>query len=228
MHSANLKDTRQIRFYPEDPLPRGEIILLGTIHRAPILSSPLREILSKIRPRIITVEISPLSLRRRREKESQWLRQFDELSSRLPDHLARSPALSLFREALRLPYEWRVAEETASSLGIKAVPVDLNRFARPHLKTLEGLLTPAGVEEIARGLVNPLEKEWALAVLSLRNRLVSSSSEDARREEHVARRITLLRERPLVHICGWRHLPGLMKLLPRAEGVFFSPPQKFK
>ncbi len=219
MHSANLSFAKQISFFPEEPPPEGDLLLIGTIHRVPCLAPLLKKILFFLKPAFISLEISPLSWRLRRKKEKAWLGRFERLRSQLPPSLRRAPGLSLLKTTLQLPYEAEVIEEVARELGIPWVPVDLNRFARTHLRELEGLLTLEGLEEIARNPVHSPAKEMALARLVLTNGI--SLPEDEEREERLARRIELLAgNKPLVHVGGWRHLPGLLKRLPQARGIF--------
>ncbi len=219
MHSANLSSRKQIYFFPEDPLPQGEIFLVGTVHRVPGLAPWLKKLLLKLKPALISVEISPLSWRYRKSREKLWLKRLEDLLLALPPSLRETPGIKLFQETLRLPYEVRIAEEVARLLGVSWVPLDLNCFAKPYLDELENLLSPEGLKALALSPVNPPEKEMALARLVLQNGL--SLPEDQERERRLIRRLRLIAgPKPLVHIGGWRHLPTFLKHFPEARGIF--------
>ena len=120
-----------------------------------------------------------------------------------------------------MPYEFRVPKE----LGLfPVVPVDLNSYARCYLRKLEALLeSPPSPEETR---LFALEKEVSYLKLFLTGIYQPPRTrEDERRERFFARKIRRLLKvrKPLVHLGGWRHLPGLLRLLPEATALVLWP-----
>lgn len=220
---------REILFYPRDPLSRAPIYLIGTIHRAPEKAAFLEDLLQRLEPTLISVEISPYSLRLRRKYQALWLKRFDHLVHELglsPKH----PSLDLYRKALMMPYELEVAEQVARKRRIPLVPVDSSRSAKRLLRDLLLGLNPKNLRQLVQGPpVSLWEKEEALVRFLLRSGLWPRRTEEDRwREEKMLRRLRRLaaRRTPLVHIGGWRHLPGLLEGLPMALGIFLGHTEK--
>lgn len=216
----------EVFFFPQDQLPQGGLFLVGTVHRVPELEDTLTALLISLSPALITVEISPFSLRRRKKCEARWRKFLQELVSALPPSKRTSPNLRALEEALKLPYEVRAAFRAARKLGIRAIPLDLSCYARKYLHELEDLLTPQGIQEILKAPPPRPEKEFALARLILKTKLsLSPSEEDKRRENFAAGRLKRLfsYRQPLVHLCGWRHLIGLWEKirLPQQTRIIF-------
>ena len=208
---------RQILPYPaERPKTAPELLLVGTIHRLPTLAPLLEELLRETRPALVTVEISPYSVQMRKKKWPGWERRLEALAGRIEQEVLLS-----LRQALEMPYEFRVPKK----LGLfPVVPVDLNPYARRYLRELEALLeNPPSPEETR--LFAP-EKELSYLRLFLAGLYQPPHTpEDERRERFWARKIRRLLKvkRPLVHIGGWRHLPGLLRLLPEATALVLQP-----
>jgi hypothetical protein len=214
----------RVRFYPEEPLPKAKLLFIGTIHRAPKLEKHLKELLLESRPEVITIEISPYSLRYRRQKERHWLSQFEKIAAKQGLDL-RNKGLALFYEALRMPYEVRASSEVAQILKIPLVPIDLNIYARRHLRELERILCPEGLKEMARSIPQTAEKELFLARFFLKEGLSPTlEEEDLQREAYMGRKIQkiLSSKGVLRHVGGWRHLPGLLKRFPQAWGILLT------
>ena len=218
-------DLRKIHFYPSDPLPAGELFVIGTIHRVPELKAYLERLLFQISPRLISVEISPYSLKLRKKRKDLWRRRLEELSKSLT--LEKSPVLEGLERIIEFPYEVSAAFKVAQRLKIKVLPLDISSIARKHLAQFESLLTPEGIKEILRAPPPSLEKEFAFARLTLKNNLSPPvSPEDLFREEVMAQRLKRLvkRYKPLVHVGGWGHLQGLGQRLPEARLIFLDAP----
>ncbi len=216
---------REILFYPKDHIPQAPIYLVGTIHRARAKAPLLSELLEHLKPTLLTVEISPYSWRLRQKYAPLWLERFDNLVREL--RLPRShPALRLYQETLRLPYEVEVAEKFARQRKVPLIPIDSNLIAKKLLQELLQGLNPQNLQKLAQG-PQPLlwEQEESLVRFLLRTGLwPTSTEEDQLREVRMARLLRRLcpQRRPIVHIGGWRHLPGLLQRLPEAVGLFLG------
>jgi hypothetical protein len=213
VHCANETPRGQILSYPEEFPERADIILLGTIHRFEALERLLKEFLLEVRPSIVTVEISPFSVSYRRKKEPLWLERLRKLKGRIPEKISKT-----LEAAFRMPLEFRLPQRLKS---FPVVPVDLNGPARKYLAGLEALLENPPEEDPF-----PPHKEALFLKFFLEGLYHPPKvPEDFRRERHMAHKIRRLSslKRPLVHIGGWRHLPGLLSLLPEAVGVCLNP-----
>jgi hypothetical protein len=216
---------REILFYPRDSLPRAPIYLIGTIHRSSERAIVLEELLRNLEPALISVEISPYSWRVRKKYQDLWLKRFDQLVQRLKLRLDH-PAIRLYREALKMPYELEVTQKVARERRIPLVPVDSSRVARRLLRELISGLNSKNLCLLAKAPpVTCRENEEALVRFLLRTGLwPRRTKEDQAREEKILRLLKRLanKKTPLVHIGGWRHLPGLLQGLPSAIGIFLS------
>ncbi len=210
---------KQIYSYPgERPPFYPDLILIGTIHRAPSLRGFLKQLLLEIRPAVVTVEISPFSVRFRQKRQTFWqerLRAVKKASS-LPREVREA-----LERAFTMPYEYQIPK----SLGLcPVVPIDLNAPARTYLLELEKLLYDLPSPEACRLLSHT--KELAFLRLFLKGCYrPPSTAEDRLRETFWAQKIKkLLRlKRPLVHVGGWRHLPGLLSYFPESVALVLEP-----
>ncbi|WP_022853595.1 hypothetical protein [Thermodesulfatator atlanticus] len=219
-YCAKENKDRQIYVYPKENLPKSDIIILGTIHRVKKGPELLKEVLFCLKPKIITVEISPYSLAKRRQNEKRWLKTFDKLI--LQEKIPLNDALASLRETLRMPYEFQVAKSLKLA---PAVPIDLNRPAQKYLRELEESLSPDNLRKLSLLDVS-FSRELTLAKLFLAGLYEpEKTEEDIVRERHLAFKIKKLakQKRPLVHIGGWRHLPALLGLIPEAKGILLDP-----
>ncbi len=221
MHSANENQSGQILSYPGHLPEKTGIILIGTVHRLEPLKKVLKELLLKLKPGLITVEISPFSVSYRRRQERVWIKKLENLKTQnLSDEILRA-----LKKILEMPYEYLVPKD----LGLcPVVPVDLNKPSQKYLREVEKLLENPSLFEVG----DPL-RELAYLRLFLEGLYrPQREAEDLAREEFMARKIKRLfsLRKPLVHIGGWRHLPGLLALLPEASAICLTPlpdPEKF-
>jgi len=216
MHCANESGRGQIFSYPGE-LPReADVVLVGTIHRVEAFKDLLEKLLKEIAPRLITVEISPFSVAYRKKREPLWSKKLQDLGGKVPEKV-----LGSLWAALRMPYEFRIPKELDLC---PVVPVDLCAPARRYLSALEDLLEDPPEETFSPA------KELAYLRLFLEGLYFPPRSpEDIRRERFMARKIKRLASlrKPLVHIGGWRHLPGLSYFLPEATAICLTPDLSF-
>ncbi len=189
--------------------------MVGTIHRLKTLEKPLENFLKEVSPKVITAEISPFSILYRRKRYHLWRTKIKKLRGKVPDEF-----LNLLATALSMPYEFYLPKK----LGLcPVVPVDLCTLARKYLFQLEELLAnPPSVWENT----DSFAKELAFLRLFKEGLYFPPrDAEDMKRERFMARKIKKLAllKRPLVHIGGWRHLPGLLSFLPEAVPVCLNP-----
>ncbi len=227
MHVKQFRAPKRLWFYPPDPIPPGELYLIGTIHRLPRLAPFLEDCLNMIRPEIITVEISPYSLRKRQREEDLWLKRFEELRRRLSPQEREHPALLLYREALKIPYEIKVAQKWGQDRGIPVIPIDSSRVAKNWLKRLLSGLSWENFKALTRQERERYHLKHTLNLVAFYLRtgvLPSRDEEDLLRERLMLRRLRRIfqKKRPVVHIGGWGHLFSLAEALEKAIPIFIK------
>jgi hypothetical protein len=195
----------------------GNLILIGTVHGDPRGYGRAMKLLAYLRPDLITVEISPFSLRYRRQHEALWGRQLAAALARLPAGAARHLAVRRLAAQVILPFEVRAAREYGEGAGVPWRPLDLGFLSRRHLPRYgPDLLNPANLEALLATPDGSLEDfvagELRRAKVAVgqasRRPLFPQESETLRREKFQARRLRGLarRHRRIAHLGGWEHL----------------------
>jgi hypothetical protein len=193
------------------------LILIGTVHGDPLGYARAGKLLAYLKPDIVTVEISPFSLRYRLKHASGWQRQLTQVLSQFPPAAVRHLAIQRLVAQVALPFEVRAARDYHHSTGAPWRPLDLGSLARRHLPRYGSeLLSPANLQALLATsdgtLTEFVAAEFHRARLALarapRRLLTSGTPEMLRRERFLARRLRTLasRYRRLVHLGGWEHL----------------------
>jgi hypothetical protein len=170
-----------------------------------------------LQPDLITVEISPFSVRYRLRQEKRWQRLLHRALEDLAASERGHPAIQRLTAQVALPFEFRVARDYSRSYGIPWRPLDLGAPARRHLpryagellspENLQALLATAGVSmeefvvgEFRRARLAYQRSPWRLTT--------HSAPETLRRERVLAKRLRRLAQngRRVVHLGGWEHL----------------------
>ena len=173
--------------------------------------------LAQLQPDMVTVEISPFSLRYRLKHGPGWQRQLARALALLPATAVRHLAIQRLVAQVALPFEVRAARDYHRRTGVHWRPLDLGGPARRHLPRYgPELLSPANLQTLLTTADGSLEEyvavEFNRARLALehnpRRLLTSGSTEIVRRERWLARRLRTLtsRYRQVVHLGGWEHL----------------------
>ncbi len=223
-----------------------KLILIGGVHGDPRGQTRAFRFLTRLRPDLVTVEISPFSLRYRLKHGPHWHRQLAKGLADLPMEAARHLAIQRLAAQVALPFEVRAARQYRRQCGVSWRPLDLGALARRHLPRYgPELLSPANLQALLTTEDCPLSDfvaaEYRRARLALGRsptRLsVSDDSETQRRERYLGRRLRALASRYacVVHLGGWEHLvawedvPGLWRdladlapvrlLLDEADGL---------
>jgi hypothetical protein len=204
------------------------LILVGTVHGDPRGYARAGKLLEYLQPDLVTVEISPFSLRYRQRHGPGWQGQLARALTELPPGAAGHLALRRLAAQVDLPFEVCAARDYSRRFGVPWRPLDLGAPARRHLPRYgPELLSPANLEALLTtpdGLLTEyVGAEFRRARLALgrgpRRPFPSVSQEIVRREGALARRLRRLapRYRRLVHLGGWEHLlawqdsPGLWR-----------------
>jgi hypothetical protein len=184
------------------------------------------KLLEWLQPDLVTVEISPFSLRYRRAWEGRWQRQLQKALAELPPEAAGHPAIRRVAAQIALPGEYRAARDYSRGRGRKCLPLDLGGVSRQHLPRYgRELLTSANLRALAGEPGDSLEdlvcREFRRARLALARppwRLDLHNGPETRRRERFwcTRLKRLVRQGGrIAHLGGWEHL------VPWREGEGF-------
>ena len=193
------------------------LTLIGTVHGDPRGYARAWELLNHLRPDLVTVEISPFSLRYRQRYGHLWQRRLTLALAALPAGAARHLAIRRLAAQVALPFEVRAARDYGRRLGAPWRPLDLGATARRHLPRYgPELLTPTNLQILLTTGDGSLEDyvagEFRRARLALahppRRPVSCGVPVTLRRERFLARRLRGLssRYRRVAHLGGWEHL----------------------
>jgi hypothetical protein len=202
------------------------LTLIGTVHGDPRGQARAGKLLSHLRPDLVTVEISPFSLRYRRQHGPRWQRQLATALAELPAGAALHLAIQRLTAQVALPFEVRAARDYGRSSGVPWRPLDLGFLSRRHLPRYgTELLSPANLQALLTTADGELKDYVAAEFLRARQALARAprrpfspgAPETLRRERFLSRRLRGLasQHRRVVHLGGWEHLvdwqdrPGL-------------------
>lgn len=198
-------------------IARHSLTLIGTVHGDPQGPARAGKLLRRLRPDLVTVEISPFSLRYRTRHGARWQRQLDLALAELPDGAALHLAIRRLAAQVALPFEVRAARDYGRTGGVSWRPLDLGFLSRRHLPRFgPELLNPANLQALLDTPDGSLEDfvagefRRARQVLARAPRRPFSpgAPETRRRERFLARRLRGLASRfsRVVHLGGWEHL----------------------
>lgn len=212
-------------------LSTATLTLIGTVHRDSRGEGRLKQLLERLAPGQLTLEMSPWALHYRQNHSRIQLLRLERILERLsadlglaPSSLRERPAIAGIRRLLELPFEYRAAAAHAARERIPLSLVDLSEISAIKLKKVESdLITYRNIKvlinlseedergdesyQLARALVLE-EPPESFRRSFLEGRRGKEGIGD--RDRNMAREIRrLLEARPggrLVHIGGWVHL----------------------
>jgi hypothetical protein len=198
-------------------IAKFSLILIGTVHGDPRGQARAGKLLQHLRPDLVTVEISPFSLRYRRRHSVHWQRQLAAALAELPAGAALHLAIQRLAAQVAMPFEVQAARDYSRSASVPWRPLDLGFLSRRHLPRYgPELLSPANLKALLATPDGSLEDFVAGQFRRARLALAGAASrpfnpgapETRRRERFLARRLRGLaaRHRRVVHLGGWEHL----------------------
>jgi hypothetical protein len=126
-----------------------QIILVGVVHGDPEGYDKLIQLLRRLGPGGITVEVSDYSRQYRRRHQEQWQRQFESARQQLPPEVRTHLALQKVAAQIGFPFEARAAAAYAKAHGSPWHAIDLNAISREHLPWYaKGLLSPDNLRQL--------------------------------------------------------------------------------
>jgi hypothetical protein len=206
------------RPYVPGPPPTTNLILLATVHGDPAGYARAWRFLDYWRPEVITVEISPFSVRYRERAARGWRRRLAEALQALPPEAAASVPVARAAAQAALPFEYRVARDWGRAHQVAVKLLDAGAGARRHLPRYQKelfnpdnlrLLWETGdsgtLEEFVAQEFQRARRAWAG---NLRRLPGLANRENGKRERLWARRLRRMTtgKRKVVHLGGWEHL----------------------
>lgn len=193
------------------------LILVGTVHGDPRGYERALRLLEYFRPDLITVEISPFSVRYRAARQEHWRQVLEAALVQLPPEARRHPAIRRVALQIQMPFEWRAAHDYGRRAGIRWQAIDLSGVARRHLPLYEKeLLSPENLKQLWETPEDSWEEQVAAAYRRARRselrplpRLPGRYDGIWRpRERTMAARLRRLagRSRRVIHLGGWEHV----------------------
>jgi hypothetical protein len=195
-----------------------QLYLLATVHGDPAGYERAWRFFEQVRPQVITVEISPFSVRYRQRAARGWRRRLSAVLRLLPPEASRNLAVARVAAQTALPFEYRAARDWGKVHETPVKLLDSGTLARSHLPryTVE-LLSPDNLrllcESEASGTLEEfVAKEFRRARLAREGKLRAltrcADPKDSPRERLWARRLRrLLRSgQRVAHLGGWEHL----------------------
>ena len=132
-----------------EPIAGYSLTLIGTVHGDPRGQARTGKLLNHLRPDLVTVEISPFSLRYRRQHGAGWQRQLANALAELPEGAALHLAIRRLAAQVALPFEVRAARDYSRRAGVPWRPLDLGFLSRRHLPRYgPELLSPANLQAL--------------------------------------------------------------------------------
>jgi hypothetical protein len=202
----------------DSPSLPSSLIFLAAVHGDPAGFGRVWRFFEHVRPDIITVEISPFSVRYRQQAARLWERRLTEAMKTLPSEAIEHLAIARLKAQTALPFEYRAARDWGLAHGAPVKLVDAGAVARRHLpRYLEELISPENLRLVwetgDRGTLEEfVAREFRRARLAREGRLKRlprpTDEEDRRRERLWARRLARLAagSKRVVHLGGWEHL----------------------
>ncbi|MEJ2093522.1 MAG: hypothetical protein P8X65_15180, partial [Syntrophobacterales bacterium] len=194
------------------------LILLATVHGDPAGYARAWRFFEYWRPQVITVEISPFSVRYRRREEGNWRRRLQKTLQALPPEAATHVAVARVAAQASLPFEYRVARDWGRAHQVPVKLLDAGGVARRHLPRFkEELLTPENLGYLCEvGTSGTLEEfvaqEFHRARRAREGKLRRlpglNGVGHGKRERLWASRLGRLAatNQKIVHLGGWEHL----------------------
>ena len=125
------------------------LTLIGTVHGDPRGQARAGKLLNHLRPDLVTVEISPFSLRYRLQHGPRWQRQLALALAELPAGAALHLAIQRLAAQVALPFEVRAARDYSRSADVPWRPLDLGFLSRRHLPRYgPEFLSPANLQAL--------------------------------------------------------------------------------
>jgi len=193
----------------------SRLFLLGVIHRDEDGPALLKDWLARIKPDVVTVELSHYGLRFRRELGEEYKRRVGEIVTQLNENGEKynEEALASLFAYVNTPYEFDVVSAYAAEQGIPFSLIDMDFFSYVKLRAIEDLFSEENIEKVLTRTEGPngnQEKAAARLYFEKGIKIVPYDREMYVRDRYMIAKIKdLMKNNPnrrLLHVCGWHHL----------------------
>jgi hypothetical protein len=194
----------------------SRLFLLGVIHRDENGPALLKDWLARIKPDVVTIELSHYGLRFRRELGEEYKRRIEQVVSQLrgKGEPLNKDGLTSLLTYVNTPYEFDVVSEYAAEQGIPFSLIDMDFFSYVKLRAIEDLFSEENIEKVLtrteEGPNGNQEKAAARLYFEKGIKIVPYDREMYVRDRYMTARINdLMKNNPnrrLLHVCGWQHL----------------------
>lgn len=202
------------------------LLLVGTVHRDPQGKPALLELLEKERPAFIAVEISPYARTFRLEKGACCRAILRKNLAKIHGEeglpwrkILSHGAIQGIYLLLKMPYEWRAAEQYARKNGAVVEESDLSRYSEEKLSRIAELVSEENLLALlgspSPGVAGEAAAQYrrARALFSRPPSVSSRSGGEDEREAFMAGNIRRMVARAggkkVIHVGGWEHLVEL-------------------
>jgi hypothetical protein len=191
------------------------LFLLGVIHRDEDGPALLKDWLTRIKPDVVTIELSHYGLRFRRELGEEYKRRVGEIVMQLNENGQKynEEALASLFAYVNIPYEFDVVSAYASENEIPFYLIDMDFFSYVKLRAIEDLFSEENIEKVLTRTEGPngnQEKTAARLYFEKGIKIVPYDREMYVRDRYMIAKIKdLVKNNPnrrLLHVCGWQHL----------------------
>jgi hypothetical protein len=197
------------------PMAEGQFIMLGIIHRDENGLAILKDWLARIKPDVVTLELSHYGIRFRKEFGEEYKRRIDRIFMQRKERgePSNKGALASLLSYISIPYEYEATSEYAAENGIPFYLIDMDFFSYVKLKSIEDLLSEENIETMLSLTDAPNgSQEMAAARLYfkkgitivqydremyIRDRYMSSKIQDFMKQSN---------DKKFLYVCGWQHL----------------------
>jgi hypothetical protein len=197
-------------------MAEGQFIMLGVIHRDEDGPALLKNWLARIKPDVVTIELSHYGLRFRRELGEEYKWRVGEIVTQLNENGEKynEEALASLFAYVNTPYEFDVVSAYAAEQGIPFSLIDMDFFSYVKLRVIEDLFSEENIEKVLtrteEGPNGNQEKAAARLYFEKGIKIVPYDREMYVRDRYMTARINdLMKNNPnrrLLHVCGWQHL----------------------
>jgi hypothetical protein len=194
----------------------SRLFLLGVIHRDEDGPALLKDWLARIRPDVVTIELSHYGIRFRRELGEEYKRRAGEIVKQFNKNSKKynEEALASLFAYVNIPYEFDVVSAYAAEQGIPFYLIDMDFFSYVKLRAIEDLFSEGNIEKVLtrtdEGPNGNQEKAAARLYFEKGIKIVPYDREMYVRDRYMTAKINdLMKNNPnrrLLHVCGWQHL----------------------
>jgi hypothetical protein len=197
------------------PSAARRFVMLGVIHREREGALLLSRWLERLKPDVVTIELSQYGVAFRRVNRHLMRIRIDEVADDLKREgmAVNDDVLLDLYSFVDFPFEYEVSEAYTGKRGIPLYPVDMDLYSFLHLKRVNDLLER---KNLRRVLSMPeaqdgcVEKGLARLFFEKGVKAFSYTEEMYARDRYMHDRIALLMKHHskagFLHICGWQHL----------------------